>query len=173
MKTVLLWGIGIALSCSCIAQSTNKPCPCCTPEFRQFDFWLGDWEAYNPDNKLAGTNHIILLQDSCMVQENWVSATPGYTGTSYNFYDPQSEKWHQTWVDNQGGSLLLSGKLENGKMVLWSDVMKSQKGEPYRNRITWTPNADGSVRQHWEITKDEGKSWTTLFDGLYKKVKSK
>ena len=69
--------------------------------------------------------------------------------------------------------LLLSGNLEKGNMVLWSDVMKNQKGEPYRNRITWTPNADGTVRQHWEMTKDEGKTWATLFDGLYKKVPTK
>ena len=34
---------------------------------------------------------------------------------------------------------------------------------------TWYDNADGTVRQHWEQSKDGGKSWTTAFDGLYKK----
>ncbi len=38
---------------------------------------------------------------------------------------------------------------------------------PSRNGyITWTPNADGSVRQHWE-TSEDGKTWKTAFDGLY------
>ena len=37
-----------------------------------------------------------------------------------------------------------------------------------RERITWTPNADGSVRQHWETSTDDGKTWKTSFDGLYR-----
>lgn len=35
-----------------------------------------------------------------------------------------------------------------------------------RHRITWTPNADGSVRQFWESADDKGR-WNTAFDGLY------
>ena len=35
------------------------------------------------------------------------------------------------------------------------------------NRITWTPNQDGTVRQHWENSRDEGATWQTVFDGLY------
>jgi hypothetical protein len=39
-----------------------------------------------------------------------------------------------------------------------------------RERITWTPNSDGSVRQHWESSTDNGKSWQTGFDGLYRRI---
>ena len=35
-----------------------------------------------------------------------------------------------------------------------------------RHRISWTPNPDGSVRQHWETSTD-GAAWTTAFDGRY------
>lgn len=173
MKITLAILLAIACLSMATAQENQPTCPCCKETYRQFDFWLGNWEAFSPDNKLAGRNNIVLLQDSCILQENWVSASPGYTGTSYNFYNPQTGKWHQTWIDNQGASLLLTGTFENGSMVLWSETMKTQKGEPYRNRITWTPNTDGTVRQHWEMTTDEGKTWTTLFDGLYKKIKTK
>ena len=38
---------------------------------------------------------------------------------------------------------------------------------------TWTPNPDGTVRQHWEISSDAGKSWTTAFDGLYRRAPPK
>ncbi len=103
-----------------------------------------------------------------MIQENWVSATGKYTGTSYNFYDASTKKWHQTWIDNQGGSLQLVGELKNGVMVLASKKMMDKEGNPYINRITWTPNKDKSVRQLWEITKDDGTTWTVAFDGLYK-----
>jgi hypothetical protein len=36
-----------------------------------------------------------------------------------------------------------------------------------RQRVTWTPRADGSVRQHWESSRD-GASWHTDFDGIYR-----
>lgn len=166
--------LSLTLFLSVEAQNTQKPCPCCAEEFRQFDFWVGDWETFKTGtDTLVGRNKIVVMQDSCVIQENWTSANPGYTGTSYNFYNPQTKKWHQTWIDNQGGSLLLSGTLEHGNMVLYSEAMKTQKGEPYQNRITWTPGRDGTVRQHWEISKDNGKTWSTAFDGLYKKVNRK
>jgi len=37
-------------------------------------------------------------------------------------------------------------------------------------RITWIPNADGSVTQHWEISDDKGVSWQTSFLGIYRRV---
>ncbi len=151
------------------AQTTKPetPCACCTEAHRQFDFWLGDWEAYVGD-KLGGTNKIVMLQDSCIIQENWVSASGVYTGTSYNYYNTQSKTWHQTWVDNQGGSLELSGSFKAGRMVLQSKELTNAQGQLAINRISWTPNADGTVRQHWEVSTDKGRLWTTVFDGLYK-----
>ncbi len=152
------------------AQDEEKPCPCCKEEYQQFHFWLGDWEATANGNP-AGTNHIVLLQDGCIMQENWTSASAGYSGSSYNYYDPQDGQWHQTWVDNQGQSLRLSGKLEGLNMVLRSGEMKNREGKPVFHRITWTPNDDGTVRQHWESSSDGETEWQTLFDGLYQKKK--
>lgn len=156
-------------SAVCAQKSPNRTCPCCQPEFRQFDFWVGDWETYNPGDTLVGANRIVIMQDSCVIQENWTSARGAFTGTSYNFYNPQTGKWHQTWIDNQGAPLLLSGGLEDGKMVMYSGKMKNQQGKEYLNRITWTPNPDGTVRQLWEISNDDGKTWSSVFDGEYRR----
>lgn len=35
------------------------------------------------------------------------------------------------------------------------------------NRIKWTPNDDGTVRQLWEGSKDGGQNWSIIFDGNY------
>lgn len=154
------------------AQTPPKKddCVCCTPVHRQFDFWLGDWET-TANGKIAGTNKIVLLQDKCIIQENWISATPGYTGTSYNFYNKDLKKWQQIWIDNQGGNLLLTGNFVGNQMILKSGILTNPKGEKYKNRITWTNNENGTVRQNWEISKDDEKTWTSIFDGLYKKKK--
>ena len=100
--------------------------------------------------------------------ENWTSATPGYTGTSYNFYNPNTKQWEQVWIDNQGQPLYLKGNREGNQMILYSDEMTNAQGQQYTNRVSWTLNEDGSVRQHWETSPDK-VTWTTVFDGLYKR----
>ncbi|HEX5171429.1 MAG TPA: hypothetical protein VFW11_19765 [Cyclobacteriaceae bacterium] len=149
----------------------NKKCACCTPQSRQFDFWLGNWETYTPDGKLAGKNSIHVIQDSCVIQENWASNGSSFTGTSYNFYNSRTQKWQQLWLDNQGGNLQLTGEFKDGNMILKSEKLTNPKGKLQIDRITWTPNENGTVRQHWEISTDDEKTWTTVFDGLYKKIK--
>lgn len=153
-------------SLNLVYPQSGSPCPCCEEKYRQFDFWVGDWET-TANGQIAGTNHIIILQDSCVIQENWESSRGNYTGTSYNYYDPQDDRWHQTWIDNQGQSLRLSGKLVDGQMVLESGEMKDQKGNEIWHKITWTPNPDGTVRQLWESKRDG--TVQILFDGIYKR----
>ncbi len=133
-----------------------------------FDFWVGDWTVTNQANgKLAGHNRIELMQAGRVLMENYT--TPGaYTGMSINAYDAGTKRWHQCWMDNQGGVLDLYGECVEGKMVLAGETVQAG-GARQLERITWTPNSDGTVRQHWEQSADGGKTWTTAFDGLYRR----
>ena len=136
--------------------------PCKTPEYRQFDFWVGDWNVES--SAAPGTtsrNTITLVNDGCTLREEYTTPV-GYAGTSLNFYDARRKAWHQTWIDNQGGGLVLEGGLEGESMVLQS-AGDSQTVQ----RIRWTKLEDGRVRQHWESTSDGGKTWATAFDGYY------
>ncbi len=136
--------------------------PCNTAEFRQFDFWVGDWDVTSA--AAPGTtsrNRITVINDGCTLREEYTTPV-GYAGTSLNFYDAVRKRWHQTWIDNQGGALYLEGGIENGAMV-----MRTTGDAANVQRITWTPLADGAVRQHWESTTDGGKTWSTVFDGRY------
>ncbi len=143
--------------------------PCSDAKSHQFDFWIGEWEV-TANGKLAGTNRIEPILGGCVLQENWTGAgASGTSGTSLNYYNPTTGKWHQFWVWQSGVPLpMLSGEYEDGKMVLEGKGPNS-KGEMLHHRISWRNNEDGSVRQHWEISKDDGKTWQTSFDGLYRK----
>lgn len=141
------------------------PAPCTGAEHRQFDFWLGDWDVRGPAGKLAGRNRITSLHNGCVLFESWSSADGKVTGSSFNLYDADSKRWHQTWVDSSGSLLQLDGGMAEGRMVLVSAPGAA------RNRITWTPLPDGRVRQLWEATSDNGTTWTTAFDGYYEKRK--
>lgn len=146
------------------AQNAQLP-RCSTPEYRQFDFWTGDWVVQNAAGKLAGTNTITPMLNGCVLHEQWAGAS-GYAGESFNIYDQRTGMWHQTWVDNGGLLLELDGGMEDGAMVLRGEL-KGRDGKISQQRITWTPNEDGSVRQHWENSTD-GESWKTAFDGTYR-----
>ena len=37
------------------AAQTAPPCKA-RPEYRQFDFWVGEWDVQNPQGQTAGTN---------------------------------------------------------------------------------------------------------------------
>lgn len=141
--------------------------PCTEPEFHEFDFWIGTWEVRTPDGKVAGTNRIEPILDGCVLQESWRGAR-GLQGSSLNMYVPSTKRWHQTWMDQQGTLLLLDGAFRDGSMVLRGESPSSQKpGGVTQQRITWTPASDGTVRQLWEASEDAGKSWSTVFDGRY------
>ena len=137
--------------------------PCASEEHRQFDFWLGQWTVTAGDQP-AGANRIEKRHGGCVLAEHWTSARGNFSGSSFNIYDSASGRWHQTWVDSSGTLLLLDGQFTNGQMVL-AGTRPGADGTTAHHRITWTPNPDGTVRQHWET--GDGDSWKTLFDGLY------
>ena len=148
------------------AEAQEKPPkPCATEEYRQFDFWVGHWDVYAKD-KLAGTNRITRVYNDCALREDY--ETPGgYVGGSWNIYDASTGQWHQTWVDSAGTLLQMDGGLKDGSMVL-AGKRQTPKGSVI-DRITFTPLASGHVRQHWELSADDGKTWQTLFDGEYRR----
>lgn len=155
-----------ALSLATIAMPAEARMACTDPAYRQFDFWIGEWEVRKADGSLAGVNRIEKVLGGCVLHERYTTPA-GYSGESFNTYDPARRMWHQTWVDNAGLLLLLDGRLVDGRMVL-EGVSAAPGGAASRQRITWTPNPDGSVRQFWESQDGAGK-WGTAFDGLYKR----
>lgn len=148
------------------AAQNPPPTPCLGVEpFSDFGFWVGDWDVYAPNGNQAGTNTIEELEQGCLLLENWTGATGG-TGKSINFYDPGRELWRQIWVSSNGVVIEIEGGLRDGSMVL-EGTLTNAAGQVQPFKGTWTPADDGSVRQHFEISQDEGRSWTTWFDGRY------
>lgn len=150
-----------------ICQNTKKTA-CSGEKYSQFDFWEGSWIVYNAKGDILGTNKLIKMQSNCVLQENWVSKSGPSRGTSYNYYNKIDDSWNQVWVDNSGFSLVLKGKLIDGKMVLKSDLIKSEKGN-YINQITWSKNDDNSVTQVWHYLDEKGEIISEVFKGIYKK----
>ncbi len=173
MKFLLSLVLLIPLAVAAQETGSGDPAPakpCGTPEYRQFDFWIGDWNVSSSGTP-AGTNSIQAIHNGCALQENWQgTGEGGISGTSFNIYDQATGRWHQTWIDSSGTLLQLDGGLLDGVMVLSGTRPAREGSGMVQHRISWTSNPDGSVRQLWEASRDEGSSWAKLFDGLYNKA---
>lgn len=137
------------------------------PEYRQFDFWIGEWAPQNVQGVTVGTSSIQLILKDCIIFENW--NTPVSSGKSFNLYDVRDGKWHQTWVDGSGLMTHYVGGLVGNDMVLVSENVVN--GKKSLGRMTFSKLPDGNVRQHGESSNDDGKTWTTTFDFKYVRVK--
>ncbi|MEN7342595.1 MAG: hypothetical protein AAAFM81_06600 [Pseudomonadota bacterium] len=158
--------IAMLLAWAVVAEAQTFS-PACTDEnFRQFDFWLGEWDVKTNDGKVVGTNRISRTLDGCVVLEEYTTPS-GFLGKSFNIFDKTRGVWHQTWVDNSGLLLNLEGGVVGDSMVL-SGVTTDRDGATMQQRITWTPNTDGTVRQLWEA-KSPMDDWQVVFDGTYQK----
>ncbi len=158
--------VGTTATASVARAQGAPPAGCSSAEARQFDFWVGNWDV-TVGGKNAGTNNVTLEEDRCVIHEHWTGSRGG-TGQSFNFFDRGAGKWHQFWVDNAGNYLHLTGTYADGRLVL-TGVAPGPDGKPADQRLTFFNNADGTVRQFWETSSDQGATWQVAFDGLYRK----
>jgi hypothetical protein len=139
--------------------------PCAAPEFRQFDFWAGSWDVKDREGKTAGHNDITIEERGCVLVERWRSASGG-TGLSINYYDPRTAQWTQQWV-GLGILLTMTGGMRDGSMVMQGPLQYIVDRRMTVLRGTWSALPDGRVRQRFEESNDDGKTWTEWFDGYY------
>ncbi|MEO7485050.1 MAG: hypothetical protein ABIT81_14870 [Ferruginibacter sp.] len=169
MKYLQLLGLFMLYSLIAYGQS-----PCTSnPVYRQFDYWIGDWEAFATNGKKAGDSKISIILDSCIVLEEWTSAGAQngltYKGKSFNTYNASTKQWQQTWVDNVGGSTeYLQGKFDSGKMVFQSNPFPFKKDSLAVRRLSFFNLAANKVRQLGEISKNGG-TWIIEYDLEYRR----
>ncbi len=128
--------------------------PCAGPEFRQFDFWLGDWDTYEiaDTTKVVARNRVTSILGGCVLREAY-EQNDGLVGESYSLWDEARGVWHQSWVTNRGTLLLLDGRLDGGRMVLTGSEKADGKASLLRG-IWWVEGTN--VRERAERSTDGG-----------------
>lgn len=149
------------------AAASVKAQPCVAPAYRQFDFWVGDWdvvEVERPTVKVARARVEVIL-NGCVLHEIY-EAADGHKGESFSIYDVSRNTWHQSWVTNSGQLLIIEGQLQNGEMMLQgTDYLPD--GRPRLVRGAWRADKDG-VREIAARSTDGGTVWTQWFDLLFR-----
>ena len=73
------------------------------PQEEYFDFWIGEWDlTWDDGDGTIGTgkNTITRVLGEKVIQENFEGLTgknKGFIGKSWSVYNPQLQKWRQTW----------------------------------------------------------------------------
>jgi hypothetical protein len=156
---------GPAAHRAAVADSAKKAY-CTAPEYRQFNFWVGDWDAYDVDkpNVPVARNCVDLILDGCVLREDYRDTT-GHHGQSFSIYDSSRKVWHQTWVTNRGELLVIEGTFEAGKMIL--EGVDHPDGTERHVRGVWKPVPEG-VRETAVTSTDGGKTWKPWFDIIFR-----
>jgi hypothetical protein len=145
------------------AQTPSAVAACSSTEHHQFDFWVGHWDVYNKAGKMVARSLIEPVY-GCGIRENWMPVS-NQPGGSLSIYVPEEKRWEQFWIDSQGSRAIFSGGWNGSAMVI-----TGKWGGPLV-RMSYSKNADGSVRQYGEQSTDEGKTWSPSFDFTYRRAK--
>lgn len=140
---------------------------CATPEHRQLDFWIGDWDTFESDTpggaSIARTR-VNSIADGCALHERY-EQNDGLIGESILSYDAVRQHWQQTWVTNRGALMVIVGHFKDGALTLEGEV-HLRDGTTVLQRITWKAQGVG-VRELAVLSKDGGKTWKPAFDVLF------
>lgn len=155
-------------------QVSHNAAPCEDPEFRQLDFWVGDWDVISAANGVSqGTSHISREMNGCVIWENWTSAGSSYFGKSYNTYDVNLRRWEQYWVDSSAGSIFFYGNLNGNVMDYWTEDIPQPNGDKLRRHLQFFNLSPVKVRQFSQGSTDSGKTWYVEYDFIYNRHQEK
>lgn len=150
-----------------VAQEANDAERCLdVAEARQLDFWVGEWDVYDPGGRKVGENVIERRLEGCLLLENWTGAG-GSSGQSMNFYDPNRRTWRQVWVSDLGNVLdYRKGEYRDGAMH-FEGITIDEAGDTTLQKLVFHDVARDTVRQVFETSADGGETWNTTWVGIY------
>lgn len=137
--------------------------PCTAPEDRAFDFWIGSWNvSVGSPRTVIATSEITMEPGGCAILEHYTDFG-GTIGRSVNLRDANG-MWHQTYVDNKGFRIGLTGSATGVNTITMLDA----PGSTMFQRWSWIAEPGGTVRQVADATGNGGSTFGAPFwDGLY------
>ena len=142
------------------AAAQQRPLACSSPEYRQLDFWVGEWALeYDRPDGTAGTATNSITNDRfglCVIVENFAMPN-GYKGTSYSIYDRGKKQWRQMWVDNQGGTFTLVGGAVEGQPHRFElRTLEPTGPEQLLRRMIWQDVTSHGLTWRWQSQRPDG-----------------
>lgn len=140
-----------------------QPGELCRPaEYKAFDFARGHFRMRGTNGQLAGHLNMVPMLSGCATRGHWRGAIAG-RGEVTTWYDRFQHRWQQNFINDDGHPLVMSGGVVDGALV-FTGVNTFFDGRVGLHRMSWSPLPGGGLRQHWEFSTDDGRTWETLID---------
>ncbi len=157
----LFFGMAMAVQEPDAAAAPNADTRCSAEEFKQLDFWLGDWElSWTNADGTEGTARNTITRDAyagCVVTERFTS--PGFEGMSVSTYHAVVGLWRQTWIDDQGGYYALVGGPSDQPGVHFAlELTRITERAPYL-RMIWVDVTEDSMVWRWQQRSGPDADW--------------
>ena len=136
--------------------------------YRQFDFYIGNWEVRNTGGRRVGTSEITSDAKGYLISGKW-QGTDKTSGTSVSFYDPGDEVWKQTWVDGNGKVTRLDGTFKDGEMVFEGTALDRDDNKEWV-KVTIEPVVSGQIKKTVYKKDCEDEQWQKDQVVFYKQV---
>lgn len=183
--TLARLGLGLWLTTTACAHGGYLAGPpfgdtCGTPEFREFDFWIGEWRV---EQQMRGQNDewlalpartvVAVSSDGCLVTEHWtglvqfswdgMTAPEPMWGFSVRHFDSRTRQWRIFWMDQRtpafGGPF--TGRFEGGRGE-FRRALETPVG-PRLGRIVFQRIDADHVDWELGVSADDGATWMSLW----------
>jgi hypothetical protein len=176
----LTWVSGIEDPTVGQIQNSIPSVACASPEARQFDFWIGEWninqkilQADGRWLKLGATTKVSPALDGCALIEHWegqvlffwegMKEVQQLRGLSVRSFDPKTGKWSIYWMDTRNPRFgVFEGGFIDGKGEFVRTGTTSD-GRPLLSRITFSGISTNAVEWDLAVSSNMGKAWQTLW----------
>lgn len=178
-KTVAL-SIALLGSTTVQAQTSAAPAaaaqapPCSTPEYRQLDFWVGEWIAtWTNPNGTQGTGRNVITNNEygpCVITERFTADDGSLQGFSISTYFQGAREWRQTWMDAQGGYFdLFGGPSTDPRHRFVLETYRRRDTAP-RLRMIWEDVQPDSFTWRWQGRASAEAEWTDRWVIRYRRA---
>ena len=164
-RRVLAAAVGLLAVGGVPPRSPEAATSCSAPDYRRLDFWVGDWNVFDADDRtaVAARTRVEPILGGCAIRESYEGAD-GHAGESLTAWDAGRRVWHQTWVTNRGALLAIEGRFDGGALTM-EGTQHSADGRSETIRGTWKREGRG-VRETAFVSSG-GAAWRPLFDIVF------
>lgn len=109
-----------------------------------------------------------MVMEGCAILENYRNGA--YLGTSHTFVGRRAKALDPELRRFERSGRAAGGRLRPARHAIFESDVPPQNGQPSAHtRLSFFRVGPDQVRQLWEQTLDQGKTWTVLFDGDYRR----
>ncbi len=133
-----------------------------TPLARQLDFWIGDWDIFDPQNGLIGTVSVTAQENGRIIHEHFQSNQFGQSARSTSYVDFRNDAWKMLWLD-VSTQVELQGQFD-GLAMRWRGEVYHDDGTTIRTIRTLKPLDDGLILHtidHYQPSQDAWEQYLT------------